>query len=362
MNKNIFGKSIEFNFDDSNFSKKIMSEISIYKSEDLQSEIKINIIEKLRDETLNNNPSIYFHHKNGFTMNFGHVMIQWCFNNNFIEINVIHGDEKNKTVKDRLNKFKSMQFDYPEESAGQILHELVLVPLTYFLKDYSLIHCSAIERDGKVILLGGTGGVGKTSTLIELSKESKYRFVCDDILVINKNDAFANYAYPKIYAYNTVGDNELEKKVLRDDNLIGKFQWKYYSKCNLSRVRRRINPQKLYGIGDTQEYGIDSYIILNRGNYGEISMEKITAEKAADLTLNVIKAEYHLINNYLYWHEYNSSLMKIKPLFTLNEIFQKWENVYRSNFNNVKCYVMNVPLNIEHNKFKSEMKEIINTL
>lgn len=131
-----------------------------------------------------------------------------------------------------VQKFRDIQFYSRDAWAGQSLIENVLIPTIFFQPDKCVLHGSAICSDkGAVTIFGGTGGTGKTSSLLKIAKEPQTFFVCDDLCPVNKNGkVYPNYAYPKIYAYNTINNNELKRTILKNDGMIGKLQWAYKEK------------------------------------------------------------------------------------------------------------------------------------
>ena len=92
--------------------------------------------------------------------------------------------------------------------------ELLQQPLN--VSDLSLIHASGVVlSNGKAILLGGTGGIGKTSLELELCLNEKASFLTDDIAVIDKEGfLWPNLSFPKIYGYNLAGNKALKRQLL----------------------------------------------------------------------------------------------------------------------------------------------------
>jgi hypothetical protein len=82
----------------------------------------------------------------------------------------------------------------------------------FYWPDKSLIHASAVAKDGKAIIFTGTGNVGKTSTVLNLIGRG-YQYLSDDWLVVGNGIA---YPLPKtihVFDYN-LEDEETAKAVL----------------------------------------------------------------------------------------------------------------------------------------------------
>ena len=199
-----------------------------------------------------------------------------------------------------------------------------------------------------------------SSPILSLSNIKGLEFITDDILIINKNGmAYNNYAYPKIYAYNTADNRDLEKLLLKNENILGKMQWHYKKSKGTSRVLRRIPANLLYNVHpDIDPNKIDTYFFFSKGNYDEISVEKIDVGDMIILTKCVIENELRFINEHIRWHQMNS-IIRGKNMFSLNEKWNNWSRIYENTFNDLNLYLIKVPLKIEHQQFSKEMKKIL---
>ncbi|MFY1111927.1 MAG: hypothetical protein AB3K77_09645 [Methanosarcinaceae archaeon] len=360
MKKNIFSKSILFEFDQSEFSKILKCELLFYEDTNAEPDVKIYINKKLKMDTILNNPKIHFEFKNGYAFQFNAILITWNFSGDIPIIYIDLPEDNFNPLKALIKRFFSIQYTLLPQEAGQILHELVLVPLTYIFEDIAPVHCSSFISNNKSFFVGGTGGTGKTSTLIEIGSKKEVSFFADDITIISKDGfSYPNFAYPKIYAYNTIGNPKLEKLLLKNDGIVGKLQWVIKKRRNPSNVRRRISPNILYNIPKKDRYKLDTYIIISRGDFRDITYKNVDCEKMADVTLEIMKSEYWVINNHYQWHKYNSYLRNESPLFDLDTVFKNWKSVYLQIFSRSTNYIFEVPSTMENKKFKEKMEEII---
>lgn len=321
---------------------------------------KILINNKLKRNIILNNPKTHFEYENAYAFQFNDILITWDFGNKIPIISVYIKEHNLNPLKSLINRFFSIQYTLESQNAGQILHELVLVPLTYIFNDIAPIHCSSFVSNDRSFLLGGTGGIGKTSTLIEFGKKEDISFMADDITIISKDGySYPNFAYPKIYAYNTIGNPNLEHIILKNDGFIGKLQWMVKKRKNPAGVRRRIPPNILYNIPEKDRYEIDTYIIISRGNYQDLTYEKTNYEKMVEMTLDIMICEYWFLNNQYYWHQYNSYLQDKLPLIDLGTVFQNWKSIYLNTFRNSSNYIFKVPYGMENKAFKEKMNKIL---
>lgn len=350
VNKVIFGKKILFNFGNSAFADNLANEISIYPDADDQHSdmiIEIDTVE-IADRFISFNPSSHFETETGFGMMFGKVAIRWDLSQNTLRV-YISSEESKMNIRSYYSKFMSLGYTSPHENAGQLLHELVLVPMACFREGIAPVHCSSYVRDGKAFLFGGTGGTGKTSLLLDLCSDPDTAFLSDDIAIVGEDGSVhPNLAYPKIYAYNTIGNKTLETKLLENSSLAGRIQWNLFKWLDPARVRRRMPPEKLYKLPEGARYPIYSYCILFRGEFPDLDIIDIDPDKMTDLTLSVIKAEYQFINTHIYWHEFNRRSLGLEPMFVLDDIWDRCRTVYRKAFSNSRLSIIRIPRLMDH--------------
>lgn len=358
MRKNIFGYNVNI-LNYSNF-EGLDEELQFYNSDANNYQKKINIILKkeINFDYMSKNPSIIYVDDKGFMM-ISPLKIRWDLSE--LKDDIINVDLEVKDIKSFKNtilKFISVGFEKTTEALGQILHELVLIPATFFFKDKIIIHGSCLynKKYDKSVIFGGTGGVGKTSSLIEMGKDHNWVFLSDDIVVVDvKGKIYPNYAYPKIYAYNTIGDKNFEKEILKYKPLMNKIQWSFWKKINPARVRRRISPDLLYNC----EYvspKLYNNLYLFRGKFNEdISFEKISSKSSAIFEKNIILSEYESVYKFIKWYEYNAKALGLEPRITFDEIVKNYEEKYNEIFSNADNYVVKIDDSLDHNIFKKEM-------
>lgn len=291
------------------------------------------------------------------------MSISWIIANNK-ELNIyINFNENNKNF---IKKFKGIQYSYPYEDIGQIFHELVLIPsLFFFPDDISIIHGSAVQTiNDKTLLIGGTGGVGKTSLELSMIHYNNFKFLSDDISIIDKDfNIWPNYAFPKIYRYNTVNKKEIEKKLLKNRKILDKFQWNFFKLFPNKPIRRRVDPRIFYDnkIGDKSE--LSNYFILFKGNYNDFNIKEISPEKAANISIEIIKTEYSVFFKHIFWHKINRMLLEDKIIIDEKIILKKWFDLQKKVFNKCTCNLVEIPLNYNIIDLEKKMlKHISSTL
>jgi hypothetical protein len=324
------------------------------------SEVIVNICKDLSHHKIyKKNPSIHWEIENGFIAVLPTYKVAFYLLNQKLHID-LSINTSGGLLLSLIRKFINMEFATREERIAETLFESVLVPSIFFDSNKFLVHSSGFVKDENNIIVGGTGGSGKTSLEIELCLNKNYKFVNDDIAVISNNGSLLpNLAHPKIYGYNVFGNPNLKKRLLENRSLFDRFHWWFtYSLLGSSKVRRRLFLKD--NISYTcQNISLTKFFILSKDNVDKPSIKKISPEHAAELNLNVMLAEYNLFINHFYWHEFNSILDVKDPIIKYEKVRENLLQNSLSVFENTNNYIIRIPLEIDHSEFLKSVTQII---
>lgn len=368
LRKNIFGRHILIRvLDDPAIYTILDNELSLYTNfgPERQPDITLEVGFELDSggEVLAANPRNHVEFDDGFAINYGTYVIRWRFLDKFPR-RISLSYKRTKKLGSLFQKMISIQYLNVKEAVGQIVHENILVPLSFFY-DMAPVHASSIvSEDGKLLVFGGSGGVGKSSILIlaALMKKLNYGFYSDDFLIVNSDGlALPNYAYPKIYAYNVLLYPQLKSYIFKRESWFSGIHWHIHKIRGLSKVRRRVAPDYLWNIFHFNGVNVKTYFILNRGNFEKITIVPLELDSAISATLNVVKAEYWSFINHVYWHNYNRNLLAKEPLITLEEVTRRWSEIYYRSFKNAEIFIINIPLSLPQQLFTAFFKDFLKT-
>ncbi len=323
-------------------------------AETIEDDIVFKIVDHFDQDIIARNPGSHEETKRGFIIHYSKFSIHYTKSkDNRLECEILPKIQKNVIMR-YLKKLNNIQYDSVPERLAQIITENLLIPSIYFNEDLAPVHSAGIaDPDERAILLGGTGGVGKTSLEIELCRNHGCSFINDDISVINGNgQVYSNLAFPKIYGYNLENNDEVKKIIFGTMPLHDKLAWHLkYRFLGPSKVRRKISPDLLYDHILNKKTLLHKYIILMREDVSSISIETVEPHVAADATLQVMKTEYSFFHTHLQWHQYNSELMGRKPIIKVTDVFDRWKTLYFNVFKTIPVYRLIIPLKIDHNTF-----------
>jgi hypothetical protein len=315
----------------------------------------INSNEKL----ISINPVIFSRYEKSIVTDFGKMTIRWCLSNN-PHLTVYISLKSSASWKLRLLKFSSMGYDTALELFEQAFHELFLIPSTNFFNDIAPIHAAAISYKGKGILLTGTGGTGKTTAMLTLRNDKNISFLSDDIVILSQDGlVYPNLSWPKIYGYNLLGAPNLKSQLMTYRGFFDKIHFNLHTKKNPSKVRRKIRPNNLYQNVQKNACNISAVFFLFRENLSALTIEDIELNRAVEMSVSIIEAEYAVFHNFLHWEKFNSLASKNKPLLDINQVRENWRSVLRNNFKTLPLKLIKIPLTMQNVRYNEAIQKII---
>jgi hypothetical protein len=264
------------------------------------------------------------------------------------------------------DRWRSIQYTTPDQEFGQCFHELVLAPMAMLHSDSLLLHASATFRPStrRCILVGGTGGVGKTTAILNLCRNNKdFVFMADDISVLSASQraVWPHLAYPKIYAYNLGSDVFADHLLTK--GLLDRIQWTLKVKAGgLANARRRLNPKLVYQVDNQVSPTLTDYVLLSRHAHNEFRVASLNPAQAVDLSLDIMRIEMQAFANHLIWHEYNSKLLGREPKLSLASVFQRWQEQLTRVFQAVGLWSVSIPISAPHQQAADYISKYLSDL
>jgi len=360
----IFGKNIQINCAAGRSGDLLIEELSIYPKGNINSvDLTINYLDDLAvPKTGSQNPSIHQAMEDGFVMRQMNCHAAFRFaHGQLVTIDFAIPAKKKRRLNRVLNRWMSMQFTSNEEAIGQILHEQILVPSVFFDAKMTMIHASgAVLKNGHTILLGGTGGIGKTSLEMALCLEHDAAFATDDIAIVDRRGAlWPNLSYPKIYGYNLEGNKPLKRKLLKGTSISRKLHWRLQSLRGQNFIRQRVSPKILYQQVQFDSTALNHYYILKREYREDVLLEKIATDEAAKMSRAIISAEYDGFLRHVLWQEFNQLHGSKSSIPGYKQIMGRIESNASEALKNVACHLIKIPVGMEHGEFKKQMTQLI---
>ena len=231
----------------------------------------------------------------------------------------------------RAKNFMYSVFDY--------LSQVAQLPL-----GQSYLHASSFERDGRGVALIAWEGIGKTTAMLKLVTEDGWRFLSDDLGVID--DSGSLWRTPKrlqISAYNLVGQSHISRAILDKMSLLERASWKWKLwKKGIKGVRRRISAEQIFGsslVGKVAE--LTDAFFMERVDIDNFCCRPITSEELARRAATVILSEirpFGELSNAMY----SGGFHPVLP--TQAHLYELTFDVLKKAFSQVEPHLLSIPL------------------
>ena len=156
------------------------------------------------------------------------------------------------------------------------------------------IHSSAVTNGERTLLFMAWGGVGKTSTLLKMLETGSWRFLSDDLAVIDETGTvFRTPQKIQVYAYNVAGQDALRPRLMGGRSSIDLAHWTTRRRVlGPKSVRRRVHVEDLFGVDSAAVSGrITDAVYLRRTTARDFQVEVSTPRDLARLGGSVLQAE-----------------------------------------------------------------------
>lgn len=359
MKYTIAGQTVEFQWGDHPCAEVFERELRYYPQSAAPSDCVVRLVDTLPD-AVSANPSTYLETADGFAFRGQRYQAAWHESADPLTVDFCFPDDR----KSWRHKLLGMQFTHPYEEISQVFHESVLVPtlLMFFSQKVAVIHGSAVQnpRTGEAMIIGGSGGIGKTSSEIALILDHGFRFLADDLSFVDaQGTAWPNYAFPKIYAYNVQNSPDVYRRLFQQRGLADRFWWELTKLRGLETVRRRADLNTFFGaerVGTGAKLG--QLNMLFRRQTERIRTVSITARQAAEMNLAVIQGEYKNLITSLHWQTFNRSVLGSKsPLSTA--MFANLHATLLHAFEQVNCRVIEIPFHFTITQLRQKLMPLL---
>ncbi len=222
-------------------------------------------------------------------------------------------------------------FDYLTQIAGLPLGQ-------------SYVHASSFERGGRAVAVVAWGGVGKTSSMLKLVAEGGWRFLSDDLGLVDDDGVM--WRTPKrlqVYAYNVAGQPELRDTLMRGRSPADRANWRLRERTlGPHRVRRRVSAEELLGVDRVAKNGrLSRAFFMERTDASRIGRAQIDTESLVRRAAATLLRETQPMAD-LVAAMYSGGWTPVLP--DVERFLEETRAVLRRAFDGVPSYVVRVPL------------------
>lgn len=341
------------------FSEK---EVNECRKEDL-----VFFVHEMENDSLSFTPELYslsgtiaFNHDTFFVKrpNFTYSVKNLFKKDEVTEVHLFpRNREKNSLVKQWLSSLRAMLFgayvgkrDPNKDFVNAIANYGCLwyiFAVVLMKKDCVFVHSGMMAKDGQGITLTGTGGCGKTSTMLEMITHSDYQYISEDFGIVSK----AGYLYDMqkkaaIYQSDVKWGNKYLSNAVKGLGFWKQLEWRLKVMRGIN-VRHNFKPTEIFGNDIAHKAKLNTIYALQRTRKDsqieckEIGFEEL-AERAKSASFREIKELYEILCNiravggFAYFKDYPS----------VYELEQQYLDILKTAVRNVKCYEISIPINV----------------
>ena len=215
---------------------------------------------------------------------------------------------------------------------------------------YTYIHAASVSKNNTATIFSGDAGIGKSSLLFRLSRESSFNFISDDLSVINK-DAYTAFLgrlvslKPYHLSYFPFLKDILSNKM----TFIQKLQWRILKQ---RKLLFRVNPHDLFN-NYADNIKIKSFIHLSNHSKSCFEIKEISLEQLLSISLAIFNNEFLLAFNRLN----NIASLPESHFLSSSEIMHDVKNIYSQVFSKIDKRLVLVPYRSNPNDLYEFLKD-----
>lgn len=262
----------------------------------------------------------------------------------YVNVNDMSGLAWRQRLQLRQN-FNPFYLNAQQRALGALIygmwHWLMLVVMAQ--NGSTFVHASCLEKGGRALMLPALGGVGKTSLMYQMVTFGGWKFLADDLTILDADGKVSFNPDPiAVYPYNLVGLREIEKKVMAEESVLGRWQWQVGKLVRgLDGVGRRIGPHKLFGserVGNTAQ--LERVVYLQRWSGAGFELRASSPQEIAPRLVSVMLSEIRQFRlEYNIWN----SVPQFALLPPLAEVIRGMEAVFRDALARSRISVLLIP-------------------
>ncbi|MBR2706496.1 MAG: hypothetical protein IKE74_04560 [Mogibacterium sp.] len=220
--------------------------------------------------------------------------------------------------------------------------------MTLMKKRSLFVHCGMMSKNNRGLILTGTSGCGKTSTMMELITNSGYSYMAEDFGVLRFDGAmFDMQKKAAVYQSDIKWGNQYLKRAYSNLRLQLRINWEI-KKLIGSNPHHFFKPAEIFASNIMHESKVDTGFFLKRIPQnkalvcGNIDSQTF-AERMKTASFRELKELYEILSNIRavggeeYYDYYPS----------IHELEKRYTSIANDALTGVECYEIAVPLNVD---------------
>lgn len=231
--------------------------------------------------------------------------------------------------------------------------------ITLMKKNCAFVHSGMMSRNKKGLILTGTGGCGKTSTMMELLSSNEWGYIAEDFGILQADTTMYDMQKKAaVYQSDIKWGNPILTKAFYNLSASERMEWEFKNKIGKNPVRY-FKPTELFGNRIVHESTLEKTVFLMRtNNNAGISFASITSDEMAhrvtSASFREIREIYEVLCNIRavggkkYWSSYPS----------IDELENRYCEIVKKAFDKTLCYELIIPSNVDPKETASRILQL----
>jgi hypothetical protein len=227
--------------------------------------------------------------------------------------------------------------------------------------EQSHIHASSFTKDNRTVAVVAWGGIGKTTSMLKLVTEDNWKFLSDDLGIIDASGFI--YRSPKkmqIYAYNVEGQPMLQNILLKGRPVVDLFNWHYRkARFGIKKVRRRVSADELFKDNVGMSGKLTDVFFIVRAAVKDFETHPMPVNELACKAATTVMSEidpYHKIAAAIY----SVQTQCIIPAY--EKLYNDTKRVLAKAFSSTSPLLIKIPLSATPDQLADFLRKLLNTL
>lgn len=216
-------------------------------------------------------------------------------------------------------------------------------------KGYSVVHASAVSKNGNAYLFPSQSGAGKTTTAVYFA-EKGYNFLGDDFVILHNGNVISYLTPLNLFAYN-LNPVILKNLGFKDRRILELKNALYKATSGYIKIFTKMNPNKIFSNQIIDKSKLDTVFLL-------VPKEKFGVEKTdKEVVINNL-----FINQELESFPFLKYLLEYAYIFPESSIATHWEkcreNLMRNLGEDMDFYQVEVPKRYDMETFEKILEVV----
>lgn len=210
-------------------------------------------------------------------------------------------------------------------------------------KKQAFIHSGVVKFSNEALMLAGTGGCGKTSTILSFLEISNVNYLSEDFGILSKDNSVV-YCEKTISLYHSdvIKGSPIAASSLKKQKAWIKFKWYYLTRLFKLNPIIKISPLD-FSVKEHDEVSLKHSVYLTRVNTNDLCIKSITQDEFSERTMKASIRELKTFIDILYLIEANATKDTKLTFPSVDNFLKEYQKIIRENISDTPCHLLAIP-------------------